>query len=372
MPQQRPPARLLPPLAAAALGALALAGCIPGNRPDPAPAPALDPASPPPAPESAAPDIPPQPPVEVPSAAAPPPFKITAVVPNARESAAGTYKVIAGDTLRRISDRTGAGSEAIARANGLVPPFTIKAGQTLRIPAGRWHRVAAGETGIAIARAYGVEWSRIVAANGLEEPYILRTGQRLMLPSAAEVAAMSVEARAAAFQLDIGDIISGGEPALVAGARPVKPRPAAPGAAPLPPTSAVAAASRFDGRFAWPLTGPILTRFGPYGSGRRSDGINIAVAMDTPIRAAADGVVLYAGTDIAVYGGLILIRHSDKWTTAYGHAGELLVARGQAVKKGQVIARAGESGSAETPQLHFEIRQGRKPVDPVQYLPRRG
>ena len=346
------PRRLLP-----ALALLSVAGCIPGNRPDPAPAP--EPAPAPPAAEAPPPE--PQPPVELPTESAPTPFKVTVVAPNATESIARTYTVVSGDNLRRISDKTGAGSEAIAFANGLQPPFTVKIGQKLKIPAGRWHKVAAGETGIAIARAYGVEWSRIVSANRLEEPYILRTGQRLLLPSTAEVAAMSVEARAAAFRLDIGDLISGSEPALSASAEPAKPLPKPPGTKPpkpLPPTTAVAAASPFNGRFDWPLEGPILTKFGPYGSGRRSDGINIGVAMNAPVRAAADGVVLYAGTDIAVYGGLILIRHSDRWTTAYGHAGELLVTRGQAVEAGPDDRARGRIRLGHQPAIAFRDPPG--------------
>ncbi|MET0269761.1 MAG: LysM peptidoglycan-binding domain-containing M23 family metallopeptidase [Sphingomonas sp.] len=359
------------------LALLLPAGCIPGPRPD-APADRSSPRA-----RMDAADDPLPPPdvpgavttVELPAAAGPAPFSVTRVTPAATESAARTYRVERGDTLRMIAEKTGAGSEAIAYENDLAPPFTIRVGQMLKIPAGRWHRVRAGETGIAIARAYGVEWARVVSVNHLAEPYILRTGQRLRLPSTAEVATMSVEDRAAAFRLDIGDLISGGEPALSASAQPIKPRPAPPGVkpkAPLPATTAVAAASPFNGRFDWPLVGPLLVSFGPQGGGRRSEGINIAAAADTPIRAAADGVVIYAGTDIAVYGGLILIRHSDRWTTAYGHAAELLVSRGQAVKRGQPIARAGESGSVESPQVHFEIRQGRKPIDPVTLLPRRG
>jgi lipoprotein NlpD len=352
------------------LVALVLAGCIPGNRPDPARR--VEPARSFPREQLDQPAA--NGPVELPASTTPPPFRANAVSTNAVETKSRTYTVAAGDNLRRISDKTGAGSEAIAFANGLAPPYVVKVGQRLKIPAGRWHRVAAGETGIAIARAYGVEWSRIVSANRLEEPYILRTGQRLLLPSAAEVATMTVEQRAAAFRLDINDLITGGEPALTAKAEPVKPRPAPPTAVapkPLPPTTAVAAAARFNGRFDWPLNGPILTKFGPFGSGRRNEGINIGAVAGADIRAAADGVVIYSGTDIAVYGGLILIRHSDSWTTAYGHAAELLVTRGQAVKRGQVIAHAGESGSVDRPQLHFEIRQGRKPVDPAQYLPAR-
>ena len=119
-------------------------------------------------------------------------------------------------------------------------------------------------------------------------------------------------------------------------------------------------------------TGPIVRRFGSLGGGRQNDGINIGAAEGTPILAAADGVVAYVGSEVALYGGLILLRHGDGWITAYGHAEELLVKRGQSVKRGQIIARAGETGSATEPQLHFEIRQGRKPVNPLEHLPRRG
>jgi lipoprotein NlpD len=302
--------------------------------------------------------------------APPPPFQAAAVMPDAASTSASTYIVRRGDTLRGIAAKTGAGSEAIARANGLAPPFLIRIGQRLAIPAGRWHLVRAGQTGIAIARAYGLDWSEVATLNQLAEPYILRTGQRLQLPSAQATAAMSLEERARAFQLDIDDIITGGEPAIAERAQPVKPSPGKP--ASVPPTQAVAASGRFDGRFIWPAEGRILTGFGSFGSGRRNDGINIAVAEGAEIVASADGVVLYAGTEIAALGGLILIRHSDSWTTAYGHARELMVKRGDAVKRGQVIARAGETGYVAEPQVHFEIREGRKAVNPLQYLAKRG
>jgi murein DD-endopeptidase MepM/ murein hydrolase activator NlpD len=335
--------------------ALLLTGCIPGNRPDPTP------------PTQAPPPPPPEP---VPEPPAPPPaWQARIVVPNAVEVASSTYTVAAGDNLRRISDKTGAASEAIARANNLAPPFTIKIGQKLRIPGGRYHRIGKGESGIAIARAYGVDWSRVATMNMLPEPYILREGQRLLLPSRAEVSTMTMEQRAAAFRLDIDDLITGGEPALARNAEATP--PVATPANPLPSTATLTEPSRFAGRFDWPLMGPIVRRFGSLGGGRQNDGINIGATQGAPILAAADGVVAYVGTEVALYGGLILLRHGDGWITAYGHAQELLVTRGQTVKRGQIIARAGESGSATEPQLHFEIRQGRKPVNPLEHLPHR-
>jgi LysM repeat protein len=120
------------------------------------------------------------------------------------------YVVKPGDGLRAIGELTGAGSETIARINGLSPPYLLKPGQLLRIPAGRYHRVGTGETGIAIARAYGIPWSAIVTANNLAEPFVLRVGQRLLLPGESMP---STEARAAAFRVNIDDIETGSAPA---------------------------------------------------------------------------------------------------------------------------------------------------------------
>ena len=342
---------------------LLLAGCIPGDRPDPANG-AVRYYTPPYAP---APEPPRETVVVPPAAKVPPAWAVKAVVPDATEVRESTYRVRPGDTLGQIAERTGAGADGIARANDIAWPYAVRAGQRLRIPGGRWHRVKAGETGIAIARAYGVDWSQVTTVNHLREPFILRTGQRLLLPSRAEVATMSLEQRAQAFRVDIDELITGAEPALAADAAPAVPvtRPTRR----LPASAAVGEPARFSGRFGWPLTGPLLTRFGPLGGGRKSNGINIAAPLGTPVLAAADGVVAYVG-DLGIYGGLILLRHGDGWITAYGNAEELLVTRGQAVKRGQLIARAGETGSATEPQLHFEIRNKRLPVDPLQYLPR--
>lgn len=288
------------------------------------------------------------------------------VTADARTITASEYVVAPGDTLRRIADKTGAGSEAIARANNIPPPYTIRVGQRLAIPGGRYHLVRDGETGIAIARAYGVNWSRIVTENDLAEPYILRTGMRLLIPG--DPRTMTLEERAAAFRLNIDDIVTGGQPAIAETARPT--RPTASSARILPPDAAVAAPTTLRGGFAWPAKGTVIRRFGPIASGERSDGIKIAVPLDTPILAAADGTVAYVGSEIPSLGGLVILQHGSGWTSVYGHAGQLLVQRGQSVKRGQMIALSGDSGTNRA-QLHFELRQGRTPVDPIPRLPTR-
>ncbi|PCD02587.1 hypothetical protein COC42_14385 [Sphingomonas spermidinifaciens] len=301
--------------------------------------------------------------------APPPAWVARPVTADARTISPSTYIVERGDNLRRIADRTGAASEAIARENGLSAPFTIFPGQRLSIPGGRWHLVREGQTGIAIARAYGVEWSRIVDANRLEEPYILRTGQRVLIPGDAARAPSRAE-RAAAFRLDIDDLVTGSQPAIAENAAPA--RPAATAKRVLPSTAAVAEPARITSGFQWPVAGGrVVRRFGPGASGERNDGIKIAVPLETPVTAAADGVVAYAGSDIPSLGGLVILKHGSRLTSVYGHAGQLLVQRGQAVKRGQTIALSGDTGTANRPELHFEIRDGRTPVDPLTRLPRR-
>lgn len=360
---------------------LLLAGCIPAPVQDSAPyAAPLPPAQP-------APTIPPSPsmppqPAQRPSSEPQmierkPVWTAQQVTANARTVAASTYSVQPGDTLRGIGNRTGAGSDAIARANGLAPPYALRPGQSLSIPGGRYHAVAEGETGIAIAVAYGVRWSDIVDSNGLSEPYVLRRGQRLLLPGgempAAPVAAQPVQApassleqRAAAFRIDIDDVLTGGQPAVAE----EKPRTVAKAQPrPLPSNVAIAQPGGFSGQFAWPLKGNIISRFGPGESGAKNNGIDIAAPIGTPIRAAADGVVAYAGDSIAVFGGLILITHGSGWVSAYGHANRIDVVRGQKVTKGQVIGLSGDTGYASKPKLHFELRKDRVPINPMTQLP---
>lgn len=289
------------------------------------------------------------------------------VEPDAQIIAERVYDVAAGDTLQRLADRTGAGIEAIARANDLPPPYAIRAGQKLTIPGGRYHLVRQGESGIAIARAYGVPWSRIITANQLTEPYMLRAGQRVLIPGDPARPPSRAE-RAAAFTLAIDDILTGGEP--VASPRQAPARPVDSPRRVLPPTAVVAAPARLQGGFVWPVNGTVVRRFGPGKTGERNDGIKIAVPLATPIHATADGVVAYVGDGIAALGGLIIIRHGNGWTSVYGHAAKLLVQRGQSVKRGQTIALSGDTGFADRPELHFELRKGRTPVDPQSQLPR--
>lgn len=290
------------------------------------------------------------------------------VAANARTVVASEYIVAPGDSLLRIGEKTGAGLETIARVNDIEAPYTIRVGQRLIIPQGRYHRVNPGESGIAIARAYAVPWSRIVDLNGLSEPFRLRSGQSLLLPPDPGLDAGNerrIDERAAAFKLDIDDILTGGEPANDIGGASVRavdaPRQ------PLSPNVSVRDPAQFAGAFTWPAYGRVEIPFGPRGAGDINDGIDISVGQNAPIVAASDGVVAFVGDNVAGYGGVIMLRHGGGWITAYGRAAASSVTRGQAVRKGQIIGRA---GSGATPLLHFEMRQNRKPVNPSLHLPK--
>jgi murein DD-endopeptidase MepM/ murein hydrolase activator NlpD len=121
-------------------------------------------------------------------------------------------------------------------------------------------------------------------------------------------------------------------------------------------------------KFRWPANGRVIAAYGPIPNGQQNDGINIALPENTPVKAAEDGVVAYAGNELKGYGNLVLVRHPNGYVTAYAHAKELLVKRGDQVKRGQVIARSGQTGNVTAPQLHFEIRKGATPLDPTKFL----
>lgn len=274
---------------------------------------------------------------------------------NARQVATSAYIVQPGDSLFAIASKTGAGATAIADANNLTPPYPIRAGDRLQIPGGLYHKVGTGETGIAIARAYNMVWADIVAMNALQPPYTLQVGQNLLLPSqATEETAFSEptpEMRAAAFNLNIDDIVTGGQPAGLPAPLPTRP-------------------TGFAGSFQWPIEGRVLANFGSQGGGRVNDGLNIAASSGAPVGAAAPGVVVYSGNEIGVFGGLVLVDHGGGWITAYGHLGRIDVQRGDRVAAGQILGGVGETGYVTQPQLHFEIRKDRKALNPTAHLPR--
>lgn len=123
--------------------------------------------------------------------------------------------------------------------------------------------------------------------------------------------------------------------------------------------------------FSWPVEGPVLSHYGPKAGGLVNDGINIAAGSGEPIWAAAGGEVAYAGSSVADYGNMVIVRHSNGWMSAYGHASDLLVKKGDVVKQGDLLGYVGQTGNVSEPQLHFGLRKNDKPVDPLSLLPHR-
>lgn len=235
-----------------------------------------------------------------------------------------------GDTVYAIARRHNAAPKAIISANGLRPPYRLIPGQKLKIPATRFHTIAKGDTLYSVSRRYGTDVTQLARGNKLKAPYRVYVGQKLAIPG-------------------------GGKAGATRTAKAYVPPP--------PPRS--------GSRFAWPVTGTVISRFGAKQGGLHNDGINIRTAEGSHVRAAEAGVVAYAGRELEGYGNLLLVRHADGWVTAYAHSQKLLVSRGDKVSRGQLIALAGKTGNVGGPQLHFEIRRKSAAVDPLRYLERR-
>ena len=267
-----------------------------------------------------------------------------------------------GDTVYAIARRTGASPQAIIAENNLRPPYTLRVGDTLRAPSpaekisnsvasrpvaaqpvstprAGVRVVRRGDTLYSISRQTGATPAAIAEANRLRAPYTLAVGQELIIPGRGGEAPQRLEREAG---MDVGDL-----------AREVS------YTKPAPPTGRM---------FDWPVKGAIIGEYGSVGKGRRNDGVNIAAPVGTPVRAAAEGEVVYRGSELDGYGNLLLIKHGDGFVTAYAHNDVMLVRKGQKVQQGQVIAKVGQTGAASEPQLHFEIRQNLKSVDPLAFL----
>jgi murein DD-endopeptidase MepM/ murein hydrolase activator NlpD len=256
--------------------------------------------------------------------------------------------------------------------------------------------VAQGETLDSLSGRYGVPASALLSANGLSNPAQVRTGMRIVVPvyhaDKRAVAAASPSAEQAgksAKKEKEKEKAAGNEKpaatasaskAVVAKAEPGKPAAqgethsvdksptgkleASASASKTPLTGAEADAAGVEPEFRWPARGRIIQGFKAGGN----DGINISVPAGTSVRAAESGVVVYSGDGLKGYGNLVLIKHPNGFVSAYGNNGELDVKRGDTVKRGQVIAKSGDTGNVNAPQLHFELRKGSTPVDPTSYL----
>jgi murein DD-endopeptidase MepM/ murein hydrolase activator NlpD len=322
--------------------------------------------------------------------------------------AGGTVTVGSGMTLYSIAKSNGLTVAQLAAANGLKAPYSVKMGQVLRIPgtgqaslpvtkthsavaantklthpaaAGGTHQVTSGETLFALGRKYHVSAFAIADLNGLPHNAILQVGQTVKIPGGGTSASVALKTPAASpapaatngqtdqVATDIAPVPPAAKPAAADTATTAQQLPATTdGGNQAAASDQIASADAGISGMRWPVRGKIISNFGAKPNGLKNEGINIAVPEGTSIRAADDGVVAYAGNELKGYGNLILIRHAGGYVTAYAHAKELFVKRGDTVKRGDVIAKAGQTGSVTSPQLHFEVRKGATALDPLKYL----
>src|SRR5215204_1405538 len=233
------------------------------------------------------------------------------------------------------------------------------------------HIVAPGETLTKISRIYKKSPVELAKINKMEQQATLRIGDKIVIPGLRTTNVQPKDAPKATDAKPLGTPPKAPPPKQAAvtseptqSASVVTPAGEAPAAA----TGSLKAVEGAPPSFRWPVKARIIAGFGPRTNGQQNDGINLAVPEGTPVKAAEDGVVAYAGSELKGYGNLVLVRHSNGYVTAYAHAKELMVKRGDPIKRGQVIAKSGQTGNVDAPQLHFEIRKGPAPVDPMPML----
>jgi murein DD-endopeptidase MepM/ murein hydrolase activator NlpD len=249
----------------------------------------------------------------------------------------GSYVVQSGDTLTNIASRTGVSIDTLKAANGLSGS-TIRIGQRLVLPAG------------AAAIKPAPEVAKVTARPTPSAPAAKPEPKRVAM---AEVAPQPAPAN---------------EPRPKSYTPPSQPKETVQQAQPEKKLASLAPESTGIGKLRWPVHGQIVAKFGSQEDGHRNDGIDILVPEGTPVKAAENGVVIYAGNGLKEYGNTVLIRHDDGLVTVYGFAKDLKVKRGDKVTRGEVVADSGMSGSASRPKLHFEIRKNATPVNPLSYL----
>jgi murein DD-endopeptidase MepM/ murein hydrolase activator NlpD len=320
-------------------------------------------------------------------------------------------KIAKGDTLSVLSRRYDVSVEEIMSANDL-PDRRLHIGQDLVIPGAggktvevaaaptgpeSTYKVAKGDTPHSIADKLGVDEKALLARNKLKANK-LQIGQVLMVPGKGSQPAVAANEGKPATPKDAPDVHvvktttipapgtslaeeesqpaghgADGKSKKKPGASPgevaASPEITGPSTPHVATNEQLPAPDPMSGNsFRWPVKGRVISAFGTKPDGGHNDGIDVAVPQGTSVMAAENGVVAYAGDELKGYGNLVLIRHANNWVSAYAHNDEILVKRGDKVRRGQVIAKAGASGSVSQPQVHFELRKGSRPVDPTKFM----
>lgn len=296
---------------------------------------------------------------------------------TAGESGYGHLLVSAGDSVASLAHTYGVSEQQIIQTNRLRAPYTLTAGQSLKMPVPSVYKVRKHDSLHIISARFGVARNTLIKLNGLKFPFNVAEGQMLRLMDKTNRVAEKVKApvrltrpapvkaKPVYKQTATNAKVAAVTKEKLAPAKAIKKTPIQ---KPAPVKKATGVAT--SGRFAWPVKGTTVSSFGPGSNGARNDGINIRAPRGTTVRAAEGGTVVYADDELKGYGQLVLIKHSGGYTTAYSHLDKMLIEKGATVKKGQTIGTVGASGSVDSPQLHFEVRKGTKPVNPQSHLER--
>lgn len=241
--------------------------------------------------------------------------------------------VKAGDNLHKIAKESNSDIKNLINRNNLTAPFILPVGKKLYIPIPNFHIVKKGESLFAIASKNNISIAKLAEKNNLKKPFIINSGQKLIVGKNIQISHRKDKPHIKARKID-----------------------------------KIHHKSIKKASFAWPTQGKIISSFGPKRGGLYNDGINIAAQKGSSVKSSQQGVVAYVGDELKGYGNLIIIKHSNKMITAYGHLNKSIVKRGDKVEKQQVIAYVGSSGNVNRSQLYFGLRKGKDPINPQKYL----
>ena len=252
-----------------------------------------------------------------------------------KDSRKNIYIVKKGENLYLISKKFSISIDEIIKKNNIKSPFKIFPNQKLILPKKTIYTVIKGDTLYSISRKFNVDKYNLSKLNKLKTNNLIYVGQELSIPNYTRINKPKVD-------LDSEKILKKKNTKINQ--------------------------QKNKTIFMWPVRGKVILKYGTIKPGLHNDGINIAASKGADVVASRQGKIIYAGNEIPGYGNLILIKHDKKWVTAYAHLAEITITKGDQVKKGEKIGSVGSSGRVNTSQLHFEIRKGKRALNPREYL----
>jgi len=248
-----------------------------------------------------------------------------------KQSSHSSVTILPGDTLLTISKKHQVTVKELVKYNKFKSPYVLKPGSFIKLPKEKYYKIRKKDTLFSIARCFSISTKDLYIKNPNLNVKRLKVGKSIKLPYYARINRCKIK--------DINKKYN-----------------------------KKAISSNYKPLFEWPLSGNLIASFGKKDAGRSNDGINIIAAKGNPVRAALKGKVIYSGNELPAWGNLILIKHTNGWTTAYAHLDKILVKVGDRVNTGNIIGSVGATGNVSKHQLHFQVRKNSKPVNPKNYL----